>query len=45
MLLHYVHDFTEPQTTVDVDCACVAEIVHITVNNIFKNKHISVSLK
>ena len=24
MLLHYVHGFTDPQITVDVDCACVA---------------------
>ena len=28
MLLHYVHRFTDPQTTVDVECACVAEIVY-----------------
>ena len=28
MLLHCVHSFTDPQTRVDMDCACVAEIVY-----------------
>jgi len=27
MLLRYVHDFTDPQITVDVDRACVMEVV------------------
>ena len=31
ILLHYTHGFTDPQTTVDVDCACVAEIVYHAV--------------
>ena len=27
VLLHYIHGFTDPETTVDADCACVPEIV------------------
>ena len=26
-----LHGFTDPQTTVDVDCACVAEMVYCTL--------------
>ena len=36
MLLHYVHGFTDPQTTVDVwitDCACVGEIVNCPITD------------
>ena len=32
MLLHYVYGFTDPQTTLDVDCACAAEMVYSLID-------------
>ena len=34
MLLHYVRGFTDPQTAVDVHCACVADMIYSMIHNL-----------